>query len=105
MRMAGFRAVALLVCSALTATATASGQVSTGEIFGRVTDTSGAILPGVAVTLTSPALIQPQTGITAASGGYRFPNLPIGVYSVSFDLTGFKKTIRTDIVIQAGFNA
>jgi len=100
-----FRAVAVLVWASLAAAATATAQVSTGEIFGRVTDTSGAILPGAAVTITSPALIRPQTAVTAASGGYRFPSLPIGAYTVSFDLAGFKKTVRTDIVIQAGFNA
>src|SRR5438105_8301697 len=82
-----------------------AAQVSTGEIFGKVTDGTGAVLPGVTVTLASPALIQPQTVVTAESGGYRFPSIPIGTYNVSFDLTGFKKVVRSDIIIQAGFNA
>jgi hypothetical protein len=83
----------------------ARAQVSTGEIFGRAGDTTGGILPGVNVTITSPALLQPQTTVTAASGGYRFPNLPIGTYSVAFELTGFKRLVFDTIVIQAGFNA
>jgi hypothetical protein len=80
-------------------------QTQTGEIFGRVHDPSGAVLPGATVTLTSPALIQPQTTVAAASGSYRFPNLPIGVYTVTFELTGFQRVIRPEVRIQAGFNA
>src|SRR5262245_10011116 len=85
--------------------AAANAQVSTGEIFGKVADGSGAVLPGVTVTVTSPALIQPQTAVTQGSGGYRFPTLPIGQYSVAFELTGFKKLVVSEIIIQAGFNA
>src|SRR5207244_3825586 len=51
------------------------------------------------------ALIQPRVAVTAESGGYRFPSIPIGTYQVAFELTGFKKVVRTDIIIQAGFNA
>src|SRR4051812_32263943 len=83
----------------------AAAQVSTGEVFGKVTDGTGAVLPGVTVTLSGPALIQPQTTVTAASGAYRFPRIPIGTYSVAFELTGFKKSVRDGIIIQAGFNA
>jgi len=100
-----FRYLPLVVCAAVLTAAPATAQVSTGEIFGKVTDTTGAVLPGATVTLTSPALLQPQAVTTAASGGFRFPNLPIGTYTVSFDLAGFKKTIHTDVIIQAGFNA
>ena len=103
--MRRFRSRAVLVCIVLLGAAPAFAQVSTGEIFGKVTDTTGAVLPGATVTLTSPALIQAQSVVTAASGGYRFPNLPVGTYTISFDLIGFKRTIHTDVVIQAGFNA
>ena len=83
----------------------AAAQVSTGEIFGKVADNTGAVLPGVTVTLTSPALIQPQSAVSQASGGFRFPNVPIGTYSVGFELPGFKKLVHENVVIQAGFNA
>src|SRR5262245_22622612 len=83
----------------------AMAQVSTGEIFGKAADGTGAILPGVTVTITSPALIQPSTTVTEANGGYRFPNLPIGTYNVSFELAGFKKMVHEGVVITAGFNA
>ena len=95
----------VLLAVLLFAASPAFAQTQTGEIFGRVTDGTGAVLPGATVTLTSPALIQPQSTITAASGGYRFPNLGIGVYSVSFELAGFRRVVRTDVRVQAGFNA
>jgi carboxypeptidase family protein len=99
------RRIACFVCLAVTVGSRAGAQISTGEIFGRVTDGTGAMLPGVTVTLTSPALIQAQSTVSAAGGGYRFPNLPVGAYSVTFELAGFKKTVRTDVVIETGFNA
>ena len=83
----------------------AAAQFQTGEIFGKAMDESGSVLPGAAVTLTSPALLRSQTAVTTATGAYRFPNIPIGVYSVTVELSGFAKTIRNDIKIETGFNA
>jgi hypothetical protein len=83
----------------------ASAQVQTGEIFGRVVDNSGAVLPGVSVTITSPALLQPQTAVTGATGTYQFPRIPIGTYAVRFELSGFKTYLREGIEIQIGFSA
>src|SRR5256886_4641535 len=100
------RRAGMLVCVMLLAGAGAAvAQVSMGEVYGKVTDSPGAVLPGVTVTLSGPALIQPQTTVTVESGAYRFPRIPIGIYSVAFELTGFKKSVRDGIIIQAGFNA
>ena len=98
--LTGLLTLALGICAM-----PAAAQVSTGEIFGKVVDNTGAVLPGVTVTLTSPALIQPQSAVSQASGGFRFPNVPIGTYSVAFELPGFKKLVHENVVIQAGFNA
>ena len=46
-----------------------------GRITGIVTDNTGAVLPGVTVTVAGPALIQPQTTVTSADGTYRYPAL------------------------------
>jgi hypothetical protein len=97
--------VGVVVLSVLAVVSSASAQQQTGEIFGKVNDRTGAILPGATVIISSAALIQSQTAVAAASGSYRFANLPIGVYSVTFELTGFKRLVRTDVRIQAGFNA
>ncbi len=83
----------------------AAAQTQTGEIFGKVTDGTGAILPGVTVTISGTALLQPQAAVTADSGAYRFPNLPIGIYTVRFELTGFQRIVHEEVRIQAGFNA
>jgi hypothetical protein len=101
LRRVSFVAFALLLFTAHSLFA----QTQTGEIFGKVADRTGAILPGATVTISGPALLQPQSAITANSGAYRFPNLPIGVYSVTFELGGFKRMIHADVRIQAGFNA
>ena len=60
-----------------------------GRINGTVTDNTGAILPGVTVTATSPALMQPQVQVSGVDGTFRFLALPPGVYEVGFELAGF----------------
>ena len=53
----------------------------TASIQGRVTDESGAVMPGVTVTVASPALQTPQlVAVTDQQGGYRFSALPGGTY-------------------------
>jgi hypothetical protein len=95
----------LTVAAWLFAATTGWAQVQTGEIFGRVSDTSGAVLPGVTVTLSGPALLQPQTAITGETGSYQFPRIPIGTYMVKFELPGFKTLVREGIRVEIGFNA
>src|SRR5262245_21270340 len=97
--------IGVFVCLAALAAGTARAQISTGEVFGKATDTTGAVLPGATVTLSGASLIQPLVAVTTETGAYRFPRIPIGTYTVTFDLTGFKKFVRGDIIIQAGFNA
>src|SRR5688572_19399441 len=95
----------LLLATVLTVmmTGAASAQ-ATGSIFGKVTDASGGVLPGVTVTVSGPSLQQPLVGVTQESGAYQFPVVPIGTFSVTFELTGFKKVVRNNIVIVTGFN-
>ena len=75
----------------------ASAQDFRGRINGTVTDNTGAVLPGVTVTTSSPALIQPQVQVTGSDGSYRFQALPPGVYTVDFELTGFQTVKREGI--------
>jgi hypothetical protein len=82
-----------------------AGQVETGEIAGRILDNTGAILPGVTVTLSGASLIQPQTATTSDAGTYQFPRIPIGTYTVRFELPGFKTVVREGIQITIGFAA
>jgi hypothetical protein len=68
-----------------------------GRINGSVTDNTGAVLPGVTVTATSPALIQPQVQVTGAEGDFRFIALPPGLYDLTFELAGFQSIKREAI--------
>src|SRR5262245_45118549 len=63
---------------------------STSALTGRVTDPTGAVIPGVEVTATSAATNQPRTVVTAEDGVYRIPLLEPGAYRVRFSLAGFK---------------
>jgi hypothetical protein len=92
-KVVSFAALALFVVTS----ATAAAQEFRGRINGTVTDNTGAVLPGVTVTASSPALIQPQVQVTGADGSYRFLALPPGVYEIDFDLTGFQRVQRQDV--------
>jgi hypothetical protein len=95
---------ALLVVLALAGLAVwpASAQITPGRLTGLVTDSQGAILPGVTVTATSPALIGGQTTVTQPDGKYMFPALPSGTYKLTFELSGFQKLTRENIQIVLG---
>jgi len=92
----------------LTASANfAFGQgLTSGSIGGVVKDSTGAVVPGVKVEVSSPALIEKVRNTATGSGGeYKFVNLPIGTYTVTFTRGGFKTFQRRDVVLTAGFDA
>ena len=64
-------------------------QTNAGSLSGRVSDGSGAALPGVTVTATNEATGFNRTVISETDGSYRFASLPIGTYDVTADLAGF----------------
>jgi hypothetical protein len=105
MGVRGRVSAALALSLALTLARPAAAQTQTGEIFGKVTDGSGGVLPGAVVTIESPALLAPQSATASETGAYRFPNIPIGVYSVRFELGGFKTLVRDGVRIEIGFAA
>lgn len=77
-------------------TTPAYGQAITGTITGRALDASGGILPGVEVSVASPAMIGgARSTFTDGQGVYRVTQLPSGEYRVSFRLSGFK-TLNVD---------
>lgn len=84
---------------------TAAAQQQTGEIYGRAADKSGAVLPGATVTVAGPGLIAPRVSVTSETGSYRAPELPIGTYSVTFELPGFRTMVMQDIRVTIGFRA
>ena len=62
----------------------------TGAIAGKVTDTSGGVLPGVTIEARSNVLPTPRVTSTGPNGEYRMPALPPGTYTVKFELTGMQ---------------
>jgi Carboxypeptidase regulatory-like domain len=95
----------LLAAGVLALTAGPALAQGTGQIFGKVTDATGGVLPGVTVTITGSGLQKPLVGTTAASGAYSFVSVPIGTYTVTFELSGFSKVTRPNVIITAGFAA
>ena len=80
--------------------------VSTASIEGAVTDESGAALPGVTVTVRSPALQVAQLEtVTNGQGRYSLLQLPGGVYDVQYELAGFQALRRSNLQIGSGFAA
>jgi len=81
-------------------------SVSSGTIQGTVKDEQSGVLPGVTVTLTSPALqVREMTQVTDENGSYRFVDLPAGSYRIKFELSGFSALVREDVRLTVGFVA
>lgn len=94
--------LSLLIALTLCIVTFASAQEFTGNINGRISDSSGAVLPGVSATLKSPALQGTRNVVTDETGNYRFILLAPGVYSVTYELPGFKTLVREGVVVQVG---
>lgn len=77
-------------------------QTGDGTLVGTVTDSQGAVLPGVTATATSPALIGERVAHADGSGYYRLRSLPPGDYMLKAELSGFAAYQRTGIVMRAG---
>ena len=96
------RVAALACCVALTGIWSVSAQSIRPSVTGVVTDTSGAVLPGVTVEVTSPALIERvRSAVTDGRGTFRITELAPGTYTVTFTVPGFN-TVRREGIALAG---
>ncbi|MGD2295398.1 MAG: TonB-dependent receptor, partial [Candidatus Aminicenantes bacterium] len=77
--------------------------IQTGEIQGRIFDEDGIPLPGVSVSAKSPNLQGTRSTLSSEDGFFKFPLLPIGLYSLTFDLIGFESVTYTDYNVRLGF--
>src|SRR5688572_15262000 len=81
------------------------GQVrDTASLFGTITDSQSAVIPGASVNITNIATGQTRTSLTDDSGGYVFSLLPVGSYNLTVEQPGFKKNERRNILLQANEN-
>jgi hypothetical protein len=83
-------------------TASAAWSQATAQMSGTVRDQSGAVLPGVTVTVTQVDTGATRTAVTEATGAYVLPNLPTGPYRLEASLQGFRTFAQTGIVLQVG---
>ncbi len=101
MRKLVFTTFAALVLAVMSITP-APAQTGTSQITGTVTDASGSVVPGVTVTTTHEATGVALSQVTTDMGFYAFPALPVGVYTITAELSGFKTSRRTGNVLAVG---
>ncbi|MBA3886355.1 MAG: TonB-dependent receptor, partial [Acidobacteria bacterium] len=93
---------ALLIAALMATPAAAQSQAANGNIEGVVRDSSGAVLPGVTVTVTNTGTGAQRTVVTNENGAYRAVLLPLGAYTVAAELPGFKRYEQTGLALSAG---
>ena len=96
LRNLSIAAVTLILTSAL------AWAQATAELNGRVTDESGAVLPGVTVTATQTDTGFTRSVVTDGTGAWVMPNVPTGPYRLEVSLQGFRTYVQTGIVLQVG---
>jgi hypothetical protein len=82
-----------------------SAQVNNASLTGLVTDTAGAVVPNASVRVKNRATDLESAATTDSSGYYTFASLPIGAYTVTIELPGFKKVIHENINLEVGQKA
>jgi len=99
------KSITILSVIVLVTMGLALGQASvTGTISGTVKDVTGGVIPGVEVTITNQDTGAERNVVTDDSGFYNAPNIPIGTYTVSVVMPGFKASRVTDVKIDIRTN-
>src|SRR5215475_12620791 len=88
------------VCLSLALAVCALAQTSTSRISGTVTDGAGAVVAGAKVTTKNDATGVTQTQTTTEAGLYSFPSLPVGSYTITVEMTGFKTANQPGVIVQ-----
>ena len=86
-----------LLAAIVSLPAASSAQTATGQITGTVTDTSGAVMPGVKVVVTNQQTGLTRETTTSDDGDYVVPLLPVGDYVVTAEQAGFKLAVTSDV--------
>ena len=97
-----FSLFAAVLVSATALVAPAAGQDFRGSIAGTVTDSTGGVLPGVTITVANTETGVSQHVVTESNGLYQVFYLNAGTYSVTAELSGFKRVARPDNVVRVG---
>jgi hypothetical protein len=95
-----FSTILLLMLTLFTILAPpALSQSTSGRILGRVADPTGAVLAGVKITLTNQATGVSRSGQTNTSGDYNFVEVQPGTYTLTFEMSGFKRNVQKDLIV------
>ena len=97
--MKGLRSICLLCALLLLTAGFGYSQAVNATLLGTVSDSSGAIVPNAKITLTEVNTGTVRSGQTNESGNYTFPDTPPGQYSITVEVSGFKKEMRKDITL------
>jgi hypothetical protein len=96
--------IASALVALLLSAGSALAQFDTAQVSGVVRDTTGAVLPGVDVTLVAEGTGVERRALTNETGVYTFANVPVGDYRMNVTLSGFKPVARTGVRVSAGVN-
>ncbi len=99
----GVRAI-LILCLFLAPVAASAQLAGTGTIQGTVTDSTGAVIPGATVSINNISTNVKRTAVTDSAGGYVFPNIDIGTYTLTAAFAGFQTYVKTGNVLEVGSN-
>src|SRR6059036_2509085 len=99
------RLVTAIVATIALGTSLVSAQTSTATILGTVKDTSGALVPGVSITVKHTESGLTRSVVSGERGGYNVPLLPVGAYEITTAMPGFKQQVRSGINLVVGQEA
>jgi len=97
--------MAFLIGSATFGSRAALAQLTTADILGTVTDSTGAVVPKANITLVNLDTNLQRTTVSNDSGEYDFTLLPVGRYSVTVKIAGFKTATTSNVAVEAGDRA
>src|SRR6266576_206382 len=99
------RFIAAIVALIALGTCLSFAQTSTATILGTVKDTSGALIPGVSITVKHTESGLTRTVVSGERGGYNLPLLPVGPYELTTTMPGFKQVVRSGVNLVVGQEA
>ena len=99
------RRLSFLVISSVLALVSLYAQFDSGQISGYVRDTSLAVIAGATVTATNEGSNDHRSTTTNSNGYYVFPTLPVGRYTLSAEVAGFKKSLETGVNLDSASKA
>src|SRR6266496_3995167 len=94
------KTISLAIASVLLLVPAVRAQFATGNVYGTVNDSSGAVLPGASITLTG-GTIGARSTTSGSQGDFRFLNLDPGTYTLAVSLTGFS-TVKRSVIVNTG---